>query len=151
MTTWRAGDEPRVVFATAPWCSNCRAMRPAVEEIVAASGSTLVEVAVEESPDAVDELGVRSVPTLVAFHDGEEVARLVGAQDRGAVLGLVEAAERGAAGAAPVRSRPPGELILLRAVVSVVLIVVGIVIGTPILAVIGTGIGVWLAGDLLPR
>jgi hypothetical protein len=43
------------------------------------------------------------------------------------------------------------EMVLVRAVVAVVLVVVGVALGTPFPAVIGAGIGLWLLGDLLPR
>lgn len=65
----------------APWCTSCRQAEPRIEAAVHAFAPHLAHrrVNVEESPETVARLGVRSTPTLVLFRDGEELGRLGGA------------------------------------------------------------------------
>lgn len=70
---------PTTILVTAPWCHNCRAMTPLVEEAVAQSlTSRLIHVDTAADPDTAVALGVRGVPTLIGMANGKEVVRLTG-------------------------------------------------------------------------
>lgn len=134
------GPDPVVVRAWAPWCSNCRAMHPVVDEVAATGTVRVVDLQVDESPELAARLGIRSVPTLVAFRDGDEVGRLVGARPRPAIESLFETA---AGTTGEVRATMPATLLTARTVVGIVLALVGVALDSVVLVAIGGTIALW--------
>lgn len=57
----------------ATWCGPCKAIAPIIEELGEEfKGKMAVgKVDVEESPEAAEEYGIRSVPSLIFFKNGE--------------------------------------------------------------------------------
>jgi Thioredoxin domain-containing protein len=138
------GPGPVVVRAWAPWCSNCRAMHPIVEQVAATRGVRVVDVQVDESPGLTQELAIRSVPTLVALRGGVEAGRLVGARPRDAIESLFETAQGTTTG---VRATTPMVLLAGRTIVGLALAIAGAVLGAITLVGAGAAIGTWgLAG-----
>jgi len=73
--------EPVVVDFWAEWCSPCRMIAPALEEIAGAMGGKvkIVKLNVDENPATATKYGVMSIPTLMVFKDGQLASRQVGA------------------------------------------------------------------------
>jgi thioredoxin 1 len=71
----RAG-EPVMVDFWAEWCAPCRAMAPALEELaVELRGQVkIAKFNMDDNPNVVSRLGVRSAPTLMIFRSGQPVA-----------------------------------------------------------------------------
>ena len=65
----------------AEWCSPCRAIAPALEEIGAefADRLTIAKVNIDENPRTPNDYHVRGIPTLVLFKYVKQVDMKVGA------------------------------------------------------------------------
>ena len=78
----------------AEWCSPCRAIAPALEEIGAefADRLTIAKVNVDDNPLTPNTYNVRGIPTLVLFRDGKAVATKVGAAPKTVLRDWIAAA-----------------------------------------------------------
>ncbi len=65
----------------AAWCGPCRLMAPLMDWAASTYGPALVvaKLNADDSPAAVERLGVQGLPTLILFKAGQEVARHEGA------------------------------------------------------------------------
>jgi len=63
-------SKPVVVDFWAEWCSPCRMIAPALEELSAELQDkvTVAKLNIDESPATPQKYGVRGVPTLMIFH-----------------------------------------------------------------------------------
>ncbi len=68
----------------AAWCGPCRLMAPLMDWAASAYGPKLVvaKLNADDSPAAVERLGVQGLPTLILYKAGQEVARHEGAIPR---------------------------------------------------------------------
>lgn len=83
-------DKPVLVDFNAQWCGPCKAMKPVLEELAAATpGVKFVSVDIDEEDELAEDHDVASIPCLVLFKGGEEAKRSVGLVSRGAVAALV--------------------------------------------------------------
>ncbi len=75
---------PALVQVWAPWCSECRAMKPDLESVAAFHAPEVETLLIDaaEQPERARVLNVRGVPTLIGFFDGEEVFRTAGRKSR---------------------------------------------------------------------
>jgi thioredoxin 1 len=82
---------PVLIDFTAAWCAPCRAIAPHVAAIARAYNGrvTVGTCDVDENPQLVARLDVRSMPTLLLFKDGEVVGQIVGAVPRPKIEALV--------------------------------------------------------------
>jgi thioredoxin len=73
--------EPVVVDFWAEWCSPCRMIAPALEELAGAMNGKvkIVKLNVDENPATAAKYGIMSIPTLMIFKNGELASRQVGA------------------------------------------------------------------------
>ena len=87
-------DKPVVVDFWADWCTPCKAIAPALEEIAEelAGEVSIMKMDIMENPDVPGQLGVRNIPFLVMFKDGKPVAHQVGAAPKSALKGWLEGA-----------------------------------------------------------
>jgi thioredoxin 1 len=76
--------EPVVVDFWAEWCTPCRAIAPALEEIAGSMNGKvkIVKVNVDENPATAAKYGIMSIPTLMLFKNGELTSRQIGAAPR---------------------------------------------------------------------
>jgi thioredoxin 1 len=65
----------------AEWCGPCRAIAPALDELVRASDGrvSLAKVNVDENPGLAARYGIRSIPTILFVKDGKVVDQVIGA------------------------------------------------------------------------
>ena len=73
--------EVLIVYFWAEWCQPCRAMAPALEEMVEESrGSvSLAKVNVDDNPQLAARFGIRSIPTILFMKDSEVMDQVIGA------------------------------------------------------------------------
>ena len=71
-----------IVDFTAPWCAPCRAIAPALEELVEESGVDLVSLDVDDNPETAARFGVLSLPTVILFAGGEPRETVYGARPK---------------------------------------------------------------------
>ncbi|MET9023663.1 thioredoxin family protein [Actinopolymorpha sp. NPDC004070] len=83
---------PVLIYMCAPWCPPCRRMTPILEQIARdlAGQVKLVEVEVDEAPEILERLAIRSVPTLVVMKGGRALATHAGAAPAVIVRSWVE-------------------------------------------------------------
>ena len=85
---------PVVVDFWAPWCSPCKQIAPALEEIAEelADQVTIAKLDIDDNPDAPTKYGVRGIPTMLLFKDGQLAATHVGAMPKSGIKAWIEGA-----------------------------------------------------------
>ena len=73
--------EVLLVYFWAEWCQPCRAVAPALEEMVQEAGdsASLAKVNVDDNPQLAARYGVRSIPTILFMKGGEVMDQVIGA------------------------------------------------------------------------
>ncbi len=85
-------DIPVLVDFNAGWCGPCKAMKPVLEELAAATpGVKFASVDIDEEDELAEESDVASIPCLVLYKGGQEAKRSVGLVSRDAILELLGA------------------------------------------------------------
>jgi thioredoxin 2 len=76
-----AATPPVLVDMWATWCTPCRMVSPALEELATerAGDVKLVKVDVDRAPQLSERFDIRAVPTLLILEKGETLARQAGA------------------------------------------------------------------------
>lgn len=90
----RQSPIPVVVDFWAEWCTPCKVIGPALEEISAeyAGKIKVVKVNVDENPNSSAQMGVRGIPALFVFKDGEVVSNRAGAAPKAALQSWIDSA-----------------------------------------------------------
>lgn len=93
---------PVLVDFWAEWCTPCRAIAPALEEISNELGGrvTVAKINIDENPETPGRYGVRGIPTMLLFKGGQPVAQKVGAAPRAQIQQWLESQLDGPAAAA---------------------------------------------------
>lgn len=131
---------PTIIEVWAPWCAQCKAMRPWVDLIAAEHpGVDLVMLNTAERPEKAAALGVRGTPTLIGYSGGHEVFRATGRRTPSELQHLFESVASGSV--APPVGRVDG---VLRLGVAVLLSVLGLASGPSwSLVVLGVAVGLF--------
>jgi thioredoxin 1 len=76
-----SADRPVLVDFWAEWCTPCKAIAPALEQISEEMADQVViaKLNIDEHPEAASRYGVMSIPTMILFKNGERAATKVGA------------------------------------------------------------------------
>ncbi|KQZ15311.1 MULTISPECIES: thioredoxin [unclassified Mesorhizobium] len=79
--------QPVVVDFWAEWCTPCKMIAPALEDIAAELGEKIkvAKLNIDENPELAAQFGVRSIPTLMIFKGGEVADMKVGAAPKTAL------------------------------------------------------------------
>ena len=87
-------DSPVVVDFWAPWCTPCKIVGPAIEQLALDyKGKVKVgKMNVDENPDTAGTYGVMSIPTVMVFKNGQPVKATVGAQSKDAYKKMIDEA-----------------------------------------------------------
>ena len=66
-------EKPVLVDFWAPWCTYCRRIAPAVDQVAGQYGEQMVvgKVNVDEQPELAERFGVETIPTLLVFRNGQ--------------------------------------------------------------------------------
>jgi thioredoxin 1 len=77
-------SKPVLVDFWAEWCTPCRQIAPALEELSQELGSkiTVAKLNIDENPHIPTKYGVKSIPTLMIFKDGQIAATKVGTMSK---------------------------------------------------------------------
>lgn len=86
----RQGDWPAIESSSRPvlvdfwaqWCVPCHLFAPTFARLAEAYGDkiTFAKVSVDEAPELIRQLEIRSIPTLLLLRKGKVLEELVGAQ-----------------------------------------------------------------------
>ena len=75
----------------APWCNQCKAMFPKLDEAMTELPTAkLVKINVEEHKELIDKYRLSSLPTLMVFNKGECNIMTSGMHTTGQIIGLVK-------------------------------------------------------------
>ena len=92
---------PVLVDFWAEWCSPCKMIAPALDEIGASmSGQlTIAKLNIDDNPNTPSKYGVKAIPTLILFNNGQVVATKLGAVPKSKLTEWIQSAlpARGAA------------------------------------------------------
>jgi thioredoxin 1 len=85
-------EKPVLVDFWAEWCTPCRIIAPALEELSDELGDrvTIAKLNIDENPDAPTRYGVRGIPTMILFKNGQPAATKVGAEPKSRIQGWLE-------------------------------------------------------------
>lgn len=85
-------DTPVLVDFWAEWCTPCKMIGPALEEISdeLAGKVVIAKLNIDDHPDAPGKYGVRGIPTMILFKNGEISDTKVGAAPKSALKGWLE-------------------------------------------------------------
>ena len=77
-------SQPVVVDFWAEWCSPCKQIAPALDEIAGTMNGKvkIVKLNIDDNPKTAQSYGIMSIPTLVLFKNGEPASRVVGVKPK---------------------------------------------------------------------
>jgi thioredoxin 1 len=81
-------DKPVLVDFWAEWCSPCKQIAPALEQIAEELHNhvTVAKLNIEDSPVVPSRYGVRGIPTMMLFKDGQMASMKIGAMPKQKIL-----------------------------------------------------------------
>lgn len=85
-----ASDKPVLLDFWAPWCSPCRMVAPALDEIAQErSDIAVAKINVDEEPELAWKFKVYSIPTLMVMKNGDLYSQSVGALPKESILAML--------------------------------------------------------------
>ena len=88
----KSSDEPVLVDFWAEWCSPCKMIAPALDELATELDGkvAIAKLNIDENPQTPLKYGVRGIPTLILFKDGQVAAQKIGALPKSKLFEWVE-------------------------------------------------------------
>ena len=88
-----SNSAPVLVDAWAEWCTPCRMIAPALDQLAAESNGRykIAKLNVDDNPRTSAQFSVRSIPTLLIFKHGKLVDQIIGAQSKQAIAARLAA------------------------------------------------------------
>ncbi|HEY6817098.1 MAG TPA: thioredoxin [Croceibacterium sp.] len=85
-------DTPVLVDFWAEWCTPCKQIGPALEEISdeLAGQVTIAKMDIMANPEVPTQVGVQSIPLLVLYKNGQPVAQKLGGARKSELKGWIE-------------------------------------------------------------
>jgi len=85
-------ETPVLVDFWAEWCTPCKMIAPALEEISdeLAGKVTIAKMDIMENPDVPGQVGVQSIPLMVLYKGGVPVAQKLGGAPKSQLKGWIE-------------------------------------------------------------
>jgi len=85
------GSKPALLVFSAPWCSYCRRIAPALKVIAEQYEDTLAtgQINIDDSPELAEEYQVEVVPTLIVFKDGQPAGDTVAPESKAQIEALI--------------------------------------------------------------
>ncbi len=89
-----ASEEPVLVDFWAPWCSPCRMIAPALDELAQtyAGRAKVVKIDIDQNQATALRYHVRSIPMLLLFKGGQVQATQIGAVGKAQLAQLIDKA-----------------------------------------------------------
>ena len=83
---------PVLVDFWAEWCSPCKMIAPALDEIGTSMAGqlTIAKLNIDENPQTPTKYGVHGIPTLMLFKDGKVAATKIGALPKSKLVEWVQ-------------------------------------------------------------
>jgi thioredoxin 1 len=83
---------PVLVDFWADWCTPCKMIAPALEEISdeLAGRVTIAKMDIMENPEVPGKVGVQSIPLMVLYKNGQPVAHKLGGAPKSQLKGWLE-------------------------------------------------------------
>ena len=85
-------EKPVLVDFWAPWCTYCRRIAPAVDQVAGQYGEQMVvgKVNVDEEASLALNYQIMSIPTLVVMHYGLFQGKAIGVQGKDAIREMLQ-------------------------------------------------------------
>jgi len=144
-------DQPRkplIVDFWASWCVPCKVTKPILESLAETYSDQVKFLAVDadDSPEVLQEYGVKGIPTVMAFNNGEVVTRVTGAQNKAFYDEMFQLTAKGETISPKVSSSDR----LVRLTAALLFGILGIALRSWIPLVLGGLIGFWGLYDRCP-
>ena len=80
----------KIIDFWAPWCGQCKALAPSIDEVVKETGVTIEKIDASQHPESCEQYNVMNLPTIVFVKDGSVVETVTGLVSKKILLDKVK-------------------------------------------------------------